>query len=157
MREKVNVMITDSGSNFLKSFKVFGDLNDSQPAIENSTNDAEDSDDEFVCIEIDDLYLEYEPDIRAAETIASDSESKVDELSRIRLPHHVKCSCHLLSLFATSDINKRSDPIFKRLKKKVDVKIQSIWNKQARSSQSSDFIRDKLGVLFILFNASSTP
>ena len=125
-----------------------------QPTIENSTNDAEDSDDEFVCIEIDDLFLEYEPDIRAVETIASDSGSEVDESSKIRLPHHVKCSCHLLSLIETSDINKISDPIFKRLKKKVDVKLQRIWNKQARSSQSLDFIRDKLGVLFILFNAT---
>jgi len=68
------------------------------------------------------------------------------------LPYHVKCPCHLLNLIATTDISKITNPSFKKLKKQVDRKLQKIWNKQSRSSLASDFIKEKLGLLFILHN-----
>jgi len=40
------------------------------------------------------------------------------------------------------------------MKKIVDSKFKKIWNKQARSAQASDYIKDKLDILFFLHNAT---
>jgi hypothetical protein len=40
------------------------------------------------------------------------------------------------------------------MKKRIDAKLQKSWNKQSRSSLASDYIKDKLGVLFVLYNAT---
>jgi hypothetical protein len=70
---------------------------------------------------------------------------------RINLPKHIGCSCHLLNLIATTDINNINNVTIKKKKKRFDAKLQKIWNKQSRSSLASDYIKDKLGVLFVLY------
>ena len=42
----------------------------------------------------------------------------------------------------------------KKLKKRIDTKLNLPWKKQVRSSLASDFIHEKLGVLFVLHNAT---
>jgi hypothetical protein len=73
---------------------------------------------------------------------------------RIKLPRHMRCSCHLLNLIATTDVHNISNVTFKKVKKRLDAKLQAIWKKQARSSLTSDFIKSKLGVIFVLYNST---
>lgn len=75
-----------------------------------------------------------------------------EDEDHVILPPHMRCNCHLLNLIACADTNKISNPTFKRLKRIVDSKLKSVWNKQSRSSLSSDFIKEKLGKLFVLPN-----
>ena len=156
---KVNVMITDSGSNFLKAFRIFGP----NELVEESENEEDDDfelndDEDFVYIDLDKIFQEHDAQL-AAQVIEQQTEenedadeSDTERQEEMELPYHVKCPCHLLNLIATTDIHKITNPTFKKLKKSVDKKLQKIWNKQARSSLASDFIEEKLGSLFVLHN-----
>ena len=163
IHSKVNCTITDNGSNFLKAVNVFGPdtATISEPEDEDHhLEDTDDDDDEFVFIDIGDIFESHANE--CAEKEATTSEESDDdnitashpEKERIKLPRHMRCSCHLLNLIATTDIHNITNVAFKRIKKRLDGKLQAIWNKQARSSLASDYIKDKLGVLFVLYNAT---
>jgi hypothetical protein len=156
---KVNVTVTDNGSNFLKAFKVFGSNTTEMPEDEPLEYD----EDESAEFEEDMIYIELFEIIEGQYERESSADSQTDDdnieindtnPARIKLPKHIRCSCHLLNLIATRDVEKIACPVFKKIKKRVDAKLQAIWNKQARSSVSSDFIMKTLGSLFILFNAT---
>lgn len=165
--KKVIITITDNGSNFLKAFKVF-DSNtlEESPDPENVTEliFTEEEDETFLYIDIGEIILSHE--VMCYEEVASTADGEEDsdigediniDVQRkinIKLPPHMRCPCHLLNLIATADVHKITNVIFKKLKKRVDSKFQIIWNKQARSSLSSDFIKEKLDVLFVLHNAT---
>lgn len=159
---KVNVMITDSGSNFLKAFKIFGE-NELTEEPENlqfeEDEDYEEDEDGVVYLDLDNIFQEHygQTSLAQEEMVENENEDSDTEITdepqeQIKLPYHVKCPCHLLNLIATTDISKITNPSFKKLKKQVDRKLQKIWNKQSRSSLASDFIKEKLGLLFILHN-----
>jgi hypothetical protein len=154
--DKVNVMITDSGSNFLKAFKVFGgnELTEDQDNLQNYEDGDCEDDDDVVFIDLDEIFQEHraQEQEQTVENEDADSETENECRERIKLPYHVKCPCHLLNLIATTDISKITNVTFNKLKKQVDRKLQKIWNKQSRSSLASDTIKEKLGSLFILYN-----
>jgi hypothetical protein len=52
------------------------------------------------------------------------------------------CSCHLLNLIATTDVNNIYNVTFKKMKKCIDAKLQNIWNKKFRSSLASGYINN---------------
>jgi hypothetical protein len=77
-----------------------------------------------------------------------------EEVEHIILPPHMRCTCHTLNQIASTDVEKIHNRQFLKIKKSVDFKLKSIWNKQQRSSLASDFIKSKLGKLFIICNAT---
>lgn len=156
---KVNCTITDNGSNFLKAFNVFGPNTATSEPEDEDEEDLEDDDDfDFIDIgEIFDRHSQECADKEATTSEESDDDNinvAVTEKERIKLPRHMRCSCHLLNLIATTDVSNISNAAFKKLKRRIEAKLQAIWNKQARSSLASDYIKSKLGVLFVLYNVT---
>ena len=140
---KVVATTTDSGSNLLKGFDRFG-----TPSIEvtgafvewseTMNDEVVDDDENFHFIELADiLNTRYDEEFTGME---------------IYLPPHRKCTCHLLNLIAKSDVERFQDDKFQELRKCVEEKLVSIWNKQSRSSKMSDLIYKHLGKLFIIKN-----
>nr|CAH0108254.1 unnamed protein product [Daphnia galeata] len=118
-----------------------------------------DADEDFVYIDIGDIFEKYSKECEVQQATASESSDDENiapkHTKRIKIPKNIRCSCHLLNLIATTDINNINNVAFKRMKKRIDAKLQKIWNKQSRSSLSaSDHIKDKMGFLFVLYNAT---
>ncbi len=160
--KKVSITITDNGSNFLKAFRVFEPTTNEQELSENSEDCEKDfceEDDSFVYIDIDEILLSHFwathlEDIENESDLSEDININEDQGYGIKLPPHMRCPCHILNLIATTDVHKIENVLFKRTKKIVYSKLKKIWNKQARSAQASDYIKDKLDILFILHNAT---
>ncbi|KZS02518.1 Uncharacterized protein APZ42_000417, partial [Daphnia magna] len=132
---KVNCTITDNGSNFLKAFNVFGPNTATSEPEDEDEEDLEDDDDfDFIDIgEIFDRHSQECADKEATTSEESDDDNinvAVTEKERIKFP-------------ATHEMLLR-----------IEAKLQAIWNKQARSSLASDYIKSKLGVLFVLYNVT---
>lgn len=121
---KVNCTITDNDSNFLKAFKVFG----SSTATTTSEQEDDDfefrealDDDDFVFIDIGEIFDSHSKECAEKEATTSE-ESDDDNITvtdpgteRIKLPRHMRCSCHLLDLIATTDVNNISNVTFKKV------------------------------------------
>ena len=61
IKNKVNVMITDSGSNFLKAFRIFGPNELAEESENEEDDDFELNDDEdFVYIDLDKIFQEHD-------------------------------------------------------------------------------------------------
>jgi hypothetical protein len=156
---KVNCTITNNGSNFVKAFNVFGP---NTAISESEVEDDLEDDDNFVFIGIGEIFESRSQECAEKEATTSAEESDEDNINvtdvtekeRTKLPRHMSCSCHLLNLIATTYVNNIYNVTFKKLKKRLEAKLQAIWNKQPRSSLALDLIKSKLGVLFVLYNAT---
>ncbi|KAH7939129.1 hypothetical protein HPB52_007089 [Rhipicephalus sanguineus] len=115
---KVTKVITDSGSNFLKAFRVYG-------------KDEEDEEGEQNC----------EP-VQLCSLIDSVEEGK------LRLPPHHRCSAHTMNLIASVDAARADsvDTDYARIKQSVFSKCQKLWNKQGQSAQAADLIKTHCGI-----------
>lgn len=143
---KVNCVTTDNGSNFLKAFNTFG----KDVVTETVSNPTEHIDEQEPEDEEEDgfVYVDLGNILQSAPTpsLSNDrfnSESSDDE-QEIRLPRNLRCPCHSMNLIATSDVDKITNVLFKKLKRKVEAKIQAVWNKQSRSALASDYIKENL-------------
>lgn len=135
---KVTHCITDSGSNFLKAFKVFGD----QSQVGNASDNVDrDEDDVMEPAEINDI-LENGP----AE----------DCPEMFNLPRHMRCAAHRMNLVATGSRVETAlnNPRCKSVHRSLMGKLSAVWNKQSRSTASSDNIKESLGILFITPNTT---
>lgn len=124
LKDKVTVTTTDNGSNFVKAFSVFAEV---QRTIQNrEEEDEEEEEGDTVFINVTDILKETEEDYS--------------------LPPHQRCACHSLNLVATRDIESAltQSEAFKIVSRSTTGKCQALWNKQHRSTQASD-IKDKLG------------
>lgn len=76
--DKVNVMITDSGSNFLKAFKVFGgnELTEDQDDLQNYDDEDCENDDDVVYIDLDQIFQEHAQEQILVENEDADSETE---------------------------------------------------------------------------------
>ena len=129
IKEKVTVTTTDNGSNFVKAFSMFAEV---QRTIEGS-GEEEDEDDED----------DEQPVFINVTHILNEADSK----GHYSLPLHQRCACHTLNLVATRDVESalsQSEP-FKKMSRSTLAKCQALWNKQHRSTQASDTIKEKLG------------
>lgn len=81
----------------------------------------------------EEVFLVYSKECEAQEATASDSSDDENiaamHTKRIKLPKHIRCSCHLLNLIATTDVNNINNVTFKKMKKRIDAKLQKIWSK----------------------------
>jgi predicted small metal-binding protein len=167
---KVNLTITDNGSNFLKAFRMFQakDAGNERASNEASDEDCfeEEEEDDFVLVDIGEIIESHICTSEAARVSKSNGSSggqmdgledgsdpdDEEEVERIILPPHMRCTCHTLNLIATTDVEKIRSRPFLKIKKSLDLKLKSIWNKQKRSSLASDFIKSKMGELFVICN-----
>lgn len=136
LKSKICFTVTDSGSNFIKAFRLFS-ADDSEPVSVDEPNSEENDDDTS--------DIEYH-EINASLDAPSNGD---DDEILYQLPVHWKCACHLLSLVATTDCSKITDPLFKRTSVQTFGKFTALWNKQNRSVAASEKIKDLLGTLLI--------
>jgi hypothetical protein len=83
--DKVKVMITDSGSNFLKAFKVFGgnELTEDQDDLQNYDDGDCENDDDVVYIDLDQIFQEHALEQIIVENEDEDSEMENECRERI--------------------------------------------------------------------------
>lgn len=130
IKDKVTVTTTDNGSNFVKAFSVFAEV---QRTIQDrEEEDEEEEEGHTVFINVTDIFNETENDYS--------------------LPPHQRCACHTLNLVATRDIESAltQSEAFKKVSRSTIGKCQGLWNKQHRSTQASDIIKNKLGCQLIV-------
>ncbi len=88
IKDKVTVTTTDNGSNFVKAFSVFAEVQRTIQDTEEDDDDDEEEEEEEeghpVFINVSDMLKETEEDYS--------------------LPPHQRCACHTLNLVATKDI-----------------------------------------------------
>lgn len=123
IRGKVVRTTTDSGSNFIKAFSVFGDQSQSDEAESDKDSTEEPPavyQDTFSLLE-EDNGLEYQ------------------------LPPHQRCACHLLNLIATADATQAEEKneTYKRLSRAAFGKCQAMWNKTGRSYMAAEIVEDE--------------
>lgn len=156
---KLRGTTTDSGSNFLKTFREFGDQstvpNYDEAAVgsefvnqENEDSEEEDEE-EMIYFEIGDILDWNECE---AQQDRQGEQTPPRRLTRFNLPIHRKCACHLLNLVSKADVDKISNRQFKAISIQTERKLQRLWNKQSSSSNNSDIIKRHLGRLFTLKN-----
>ena len=121
IRGKVVRTTTDSGSNFIKAFAVFGE----------HSQDPEESDPDC-----------EEPDTN--DLVDAFSILEKDTRLEFQLPSHQRCACHLLNLVATTDATKaEANDTYKRLSRSSFAKCQGLWNKTGRSYVAAEFVQDQ--------------
>ncbi|KAJ8273932.1 hypothetical protein GJAV_G00107110 [Gymnothorax javanicus] len=137
IRGKVVRTTTDSGSNFVKAFHMFGAQNDAEKDEDEADPDALDLTD----------HIEYH-----------DASAILDEDSGLeyQLPPHQRCACHLLNLVATTDaaLAESMNDTYKRLSRATFAKCQAIWNKTGRSHLANEVVEDKCELQIIRPNAT---
>ena len=170
--------VTDSGSNFIKSFKLFALDDDSEqqlPAASASAggggatsgtieallvvggkqqtqdqNEEDDSDDvELMEFHaIDELLI---PPNGSASTTFNTTSTANEEQVVYKLPPHRRCACHTLNLIPTNDVStpKLANSAMKRISIQTFAKLSALWNKQNRSTQAAETILANLGTLFV--------
>uniref|UniRef100_A0A1B6LF16 BED-type domain-containing protein n=3 Tax=Graphocephala atropunctata TaxID=36148 RepID=A0A1B6LF16_9HEMI len=128
IQNKVVLTVTDSGSNFVKAFKEYG---------QNHSDVVEEEDDdlEFIPLLLDDIFENGE-------------ENKCVEADSISLPPHRRCAAHMLNLIGTKDIEKamENDAELKKISRTAFGKCQGLWNKARKSSKAADTVRQHIGV-----------
>ncbi len=132
IRGKVVKTTTDSGSNFVKAFHMFG----AQDGAEDEEDDADDLAD----------HTDYH-----------DASAILDEDTGLeyQLPPHQRCACHLLNLVATTDaaLAESMNETYKRLSRATFAKCQGIWNKTGRSHLANDVVEERCELQIIRPNA----
>ncbi|KYN23184.1 hypothetical protein ALC57_04404 [Trachymyrmex cornetzi] len=111
--EKIVVMVTDNGSNFIKAIKIFGLSNEDNDENINESDDLND----------DDNYI---PD----NYYSIDSNEISNEIDII-LSQHLRCASHKLNLIVSSDAAKiiNDDSRLKRLYEKAIEECDKLWRK----------------------------
>ncbi|RXN38378.1 zinc finger BED domain-containing 1-like protein [Labeo rohita] len=138
IRGKITRTTTDSGSNFLKAFRIYG---------EEKEDDAQDAQEEG------DYILEDESDESESEVEYQDIFGILDEDCGLeyQLPRHQKCACHLLNLVATVDASaaEAGSDTYKRLSRSAFAKCSALWNKTSRSTLAFETVERECKLQFL--------
>jgi hypothetical protein len=65
-----------------------------------------------------------------------------------KLPPHTKCASHLLNLVAIKNARK-TDGVARRTSTQTFAKFTGVWNKQNRSYQAAEMIKNAIGTLLV--------
>ncbi len=137
IREKVTRTTTDSGSNFLKAFRLYGE--------EEATSVQEESDST-----LDDATEdESEPEVEY-----QDLSAMLDDNTGLeyQLPRHRKCACHLLNLISTVDATAAggaANETYKKLSLSTFAKCHALWNKTSRSTMAHETVERECKLQFL--------
>lgn len=136
IREKVTRTTTDSGSNFLKAFQLYG---------EETTNVQEESDSTLDDATEDES--ESEVDYQDVSAILDDNTGL-----EYQLPRHHKCACHLLNLISTVDATAAggaANETYKKLSRSAFAKCHALWNKTSRSTMAHETVERECKLQFL--------
>jgi len=132
IQNKIVATTTDSGSNFVKAFKSY-------QTLRNSDEEEDDDEDENEDDEIINLF----------EILDNITHEQEEANTFIQLPPHLRCASHTLDLIAKIDVDKmvqNSDTTFKKCYRKALGKCSSLWTKQNMSNLVAEKIHDTLEV-----------
>ncbi|XP_061750887.1 uncharacterized protein LOC133549465 [Nerophis ophidion] len=138
IRGKVTRTTTDSGSNFLKAFRVYGAQEKEDRVADDGQEerDSEGSEDES----------ESEVEYQNVSSILDN-----DTCLGYHLPKHQKCACHLLNLISAVDTTAagaRSET-YKRLSRAAFAKCSALWNKTSRSTTAFEIVERECKMQFL--------
>jgi len=141
IREKTTGAVTDRGSNFMKSFRVYAGVLEPEDVLDEDIEEG-DQDDE----------PREEPEPQPTEIF----DILQNEGHDLRLPPHTKCAAHRMNNIAGSDVDEAlTDRIYKKHSRSAMAKAQVLFKKQKKSSQAADHIRANCkGLLFVIPNAT---
>ena len=84
-----------------------------------------------------------------------DDLTQASEGLEYQLPPHQRCAAHTLNLISTTDAEKaEADPNYKRLSRSTFSKCSALWNKNSRSVQVAEMVKEKCGSSLIKPNAT---
>ncbi|XP_034534155.1 uncharacterized protein LOC117808543 [Notolabrus celidotus] len=140
IREKVTRTTTDSGSNFLKAFRLY--------SVEEKEDKVADGQEERDSI-LDDVSedeSEFEVEHQDVSAILND-----DTGLEYQLPKHHKCACHLLNLISTVDTTAAGagSETYKRLSRSAFAKCNALWNKTSRSITAFETVERECKLQFL--------
>lgn len=144
IQHKIVRTTTDSGSNFVKAFRVYGkqDENNNSTVSDGSEDDDEEMGDE-------DQHLE------GIDVIDVSSILNEDDGLQFQLPKHHRCACHLLNLVSTVDAEKAtSNEAYKKLSRSAFSKCSALWNKSGRSTTAAEMVEEICKINLIRPNAT---
>ncbi|KAE8752748.1 hypothetical protein FOCC_FOCC000489 [Frankliniella occidentalis] len=147
LQSKLVMCTTDSGSNFLKAFKVHGAVDLPQAGLEEE-DEEQDSDAEPEA-EAD------EPPVEGDEEFAVlDLDNILDaaELDGAVLPPHTRCGAHILNGMATTDVKAVVDAnaAFKKIFDSTEGKLRKYWRLQSKSTLVAESIQEGIGVKLVI-------
>uniref|UniRef100_A0A3Q3KEC4 BED-type domain-containing protein n=1 Tax=Monopterus albus TaxID=43700 RepID=A0A3Q3KEC4_MONAL len=139
VREKIVRTTTDNGSNFLKAFRVYGQMdekNDNPASVGEGDGEEDDGGQ-------NDDYDEEEESVEGVEFVDAGALLDKDDYLEYQLPKHHRCACHLLNLVSTVDASKAEvNPLYKRVSRSTFAKCSSLWTKSSRSITASEVIEE---------------
>ncbi|XP_041833130.1 uncharacterized protein LOC121634520 [Melanotaenia boesemani] len=137
IRDKVTRTTTDSGSNFLKAFRIYGE-------DEEVTNEEEEMD--ITNDEASEDECESEVEIQDVSAVLNDNTGL-----EYQLPRHQKCACHLLNLMSTVDAaaTAATNDTYKRLSRSAFPKCSALWNKTSRSTMAFEIVERECKLQFL--------
>lgn len=132
---KITHCVTDSGSNFIKAFRVYAETESEEVDVEN-----------------EECEIEINASPISITSILADAADS-DDSTTIQLPSHLKCAAHRFNLIGAKDAESALvNPVCKRVYRSVMGKLQKVWNKQNMSALAADKIKESLGCLFVIPN-----
>ncbi|KAG7479202.1 AC9 transposase [Solea senegalensis] len=125
--KKITTTVTDKGSNFVKAFKMYQQV---------ERDDEEDDEDEVTLTDI-------------SEAFSGDDDGDEDDTA-ITLPPHQRCASHALNLVSCTDIDKwlLSTPGIKAVYRSATTKCTGLWNKASRSTVTAETVHDVISKMF---------
>ncbi|KZS18188.1 Uncharacterized protein APZ42_015711 [Daphnia magna] len=173
---KVQHIVTDNGSNFVKAMRIYFASPSMASANENNIHETVEivgSDTKEISEDIISQLAGEDTDVCDSVAmnaniqeidsyeILSSSFCNDDEDRNIWLPAHIRCAAHTLNLLATTDKEAilRSNSSFKIFFNRALKRVTDLWNKCGRSTQTADLAKQILGtkVLFSLCEQLGIP
>ncbi|KAK0143440.1 hypothetical protein N1851_018415 [Merluccius polli] len=123
---KVVATVTDKGSNFVKAFKVY------QPVTE---SDDETEEEESTPTDDDDVTF-----LDLSEILSAENESD----GQLSLPPHHRCASHNINIISTSDVEKylTTNAEIKAVYRSSIAKCTALWTKSSRSTLASEIVEE---------------
>ncbi len=119
--DKVTVCVTDNGSNFVKAFKEYQQVESEEEKEEEVEDDGE--------VAFTDLH-----------SLLTGGDDEEAQQSLCMLPPHHRCAAHTLNQIATNEINKwlASNPESRAVYQSSTAKCSALWTKANRSPVASE-------------------
>uniref|UniRef100_A0A8C4H9B9 HAT C-terminal dimerisation domain-containing protein n=1 Tax=Dicentrarchus labrax TaxID=13489 RepID=A0A8C4H9B9_DICLA len=122
---KVVATVTDNGSNFVKAFKVYQPVTESDDETEEGESTPTDDDVTFLDL---------------SEILSAEDESD----GKLSLPPHHRCASHTINLISINDVEKylTSNAESKAVYRSSTAKCTALWTKSSRSTLASETVEE---------------